>query len=82
MTSRNIFPSSVKLMTNAKLDCLEDLQKLEIGESLALEREIGTLSGIRVKLSRVGKRLNKKFRIVDHGDVYEVGRIATIEGEK
>ena len=51
--------------------------KLEIGKSFVVQKSDGKLETLRASASKWGKKLQRKFIVVDHGEEvgFEIGRI-------
>ena len=67
-----IFESSSKL-SQVKKDWMA-WKTIEIGQSFAVPLDQGKLANLRSKCWAMGKKLNKKFRVVQHENCYEIGR--------
>lgn len=50
-------------------------EALECGQSFAVPKDKIKLTTLRSKASIQGQKLNRKFRVVEHDAVYEVGRL-------
>lgn len=69
-----IFESSPKLKQVRQLD--RRWETVEVGQSFAIPLEAHvSLNNLRSKCWAMGKKLNKRFRVVQHETCYEVGRI-------
>ena len=69
-----IFDSSEKLLNVRQDDKI--WETLEIKKSFTVPLEQAKLANLRTKCWSMGKKLNKKFRVVQHDNCYEIGRIA------
>lgn len=72
-----IFKSSEKLakpeIKKPKRDYPWDI--LEVGQSFAVNKEDMSLTIARPMCSIQGKLLNKRFRVIEHENVFEFGRL-------
>lgn len=50
-------------------------EKLKCGQSFAIPKSEIKLETIRPIASKKGKQLGKKFKVVEHDNLYEVGRV-------
>jgi hypothetical protein len=73
-----IFDSSPKISedrrTNVKRDFPWDI--VNCGQSFAVPKAEMKLITLRSMASVKGKKLSKKFKVVEHSEVYEVARIS------
>lgn len=74
MDNFKIFPSSPELTASGKYNFPWDT--IECGQSFAVPKDEIKLLTLRPMATAKGKKLNKKFRVVEHDDCYEVGRLA------
>lgn len=72
-----IFDASPKSLsvTRGRSSPDHPFEKLEVGKCFIVKHEAIKSGSLRNKASIVGKKLGRKFTVVDHGDVYEVARI-------
>jgi hypothetical protein len=49
---------------------------LQIGQSFPIKKDEVKLETLRSIVSKAGKKLEMKFRVISHDECYEVGRIA------
>ena len=68
------FPSSERALRISEVD--RRWETLEIGRSFSIDSSQLALHNLRNKAWRMGKKLNKRFRVVDHKTCYEVARRA------
>ena len=74
MENMKDFPSSERALKIGQID--RRWETLEIGRSFAIECDPLSLPNLRNKAWRMGKKLNKRFRVIDHKkDGYEVARV-------
>lgn len=76
MSDTTIFSSSPQLTTPKVIKHKYPWNELECGQSFAIPKDRIKLLTLRPMATAKGKKLNKKFRVVEHGDCYEVGRLA------
>lgn len=50
--------------------------QLEISQSVPIPKDQNSLSSLRTKCSYWSKKLNRQFRVLEHSDCFEIGRIA------
>ncbi len=68
------FPSSARALRVGVID--RRWETLEIARSFVISCDEMELSNLRNKAWRMGKKLNKRFRVIDHKkDGYEVARV-------
>lgn len=69
-----IFPSSPQLATKKSKHNFP-FKSLECGQSFSIPKEYIKIETLRPMCSLQGKQLRKRFKIVVHEDVFEVGRV-------
>jgi hypothetical protein len=75
MSDVEIFTSSPQLTTPKVIKHKYPWNELECGQSFAIPKDKIKLSTLRPMATAKGKRWNKKFKVIEHADVYEVGRV-------
>jgi hypothetical protein len=68
-----IFESSPKLKQVRQID--RRWETIESGQSFAIPLDDAKIDNLRSKCWAMGKKLNKRFRVVKHETCYEIGRI-------
>lgn len=49
--------------------------QLEVGKSFVIQKSNGKLETLRASASKWGKKLGRKFIVLPHDDVFEIGRV-------
>ena len=71
---KDVFPASDKLRQVRKID--RRWETIDVWQSFTIPLDAHvSLNNLRSKCWAMGKKLNKRFRVVQHETCYEVGRI-------
>lgn len=70
-----IFPSSSMLTAAKSKQSKYPWAALEVGQSFAVSKDGIKMTTLMALAARYGKRHGKRYRVVAHEDVYEVGRL-------
>lgn len=76
-SSYKIFPSSEKVKKRIERNEKYPFKLLEVGQSFAIPKMMVKDASLRNHASIVGRRLGRKFTVIDHGEQagYEVARV-------
>ena len=70
-----IFDSSEQLKNSGGKKSVYPWHTIPIGKSFTVHKKRITMGALRTLASKTSKRLGKKFRVIEHDNVYEVGRL-------
>lgn len=76
MTERYPISSSSTKLLQADRKRNYPFNSLQVGQSFPIKKDEIKLELLRSIVSKAGKKLEMKLRVISHDDCYEVGRIA------
>lgn len=76
MSEYEVLPNSDKFKELCRIKFDFPWDTIKVGESFKVPKNVIKFGTLKPKASIAGKKLNKKFKVVEHFDCYEVGRLS------